>query len=615
MYERIERFKTEIKVFMAHPLFPLVVAFLAALIAFPSIRSGWFMDDIWHRVSYASPSTLDENERALFNMLGPMRAYTFLDGSTERAQLLMDKGLLPWWANPETRINFWRPLSALALQLDYTLFPEQPEFMHVQSILCFVILGILVSFYFRDIFGLNWLAGLAAVLYVVDDAHAIPVTWLANRHAVITAVFGVASIILYHRWYIQKRLGLILISCAFFILALFSSEIGLVAFAYILSYAVFINKDSIPARIKSVLPYIVLILAWRVLYSALGYGASGIETYIDPLHSPFQFAVETLVRLPILMVGILGWPPAEVYLILSPQAIYLYSTIAWALIISFAFFTRQFWMRSRIALFWLGGMICAIIPLCAAMPGSRNLGLACIGAMGFMVELFKNYLSSKSLSRVKKAFGKILFVSLGVLYLLVAPMSFLGTSAMLGALNTNSLTDFGNIPQIAERDVILVNAPGSYVVSFLLPDRVFQAGSLPKHLRILSPGFTPLEIKRLDLYTLVVRPEGGYYMSPGPIEFGNAILSDPASFIYFLRRIERFPQDGTQSVIMNSEIRLTNVTIKNTDVTPDGRPAEAEFRFAYPLEDQMFKWLIWNASESSYQDFTLPQVGEIVKIE
>ena len=609
-----ERPGRRIALLLASPSLPVAVAVLAILVSLPSVRSGWFLDDLWHRMGYAHADALGESASELTSMRGPMRAYTFLDGSPERAHRLMDRGLLPWWANDRAKISFWRPLSALALQLDYALFPQRPELMHAQSIAWFVVLAVLAAIFFRDIMGLGWPAGLAAVLYVIDDAHAISVAWLANRHAIIAAAFAVASLIAYHRWSLSRRRSLAVLSWALFGLALLSSEVGVVALAYVISSAALLSKGDFASRVRAVLPYVIIAVVWRATYSALGYGVAGSELYIDPVHSPLQFSLATLVRLPMLLLGILGWPPAEAYLILSRQAVWVFSAAAWVLIASLATLTRRFWLPDRVARFWLVGMVCAALPLCAAMPGSRNMAIPSIGGMGLLVRLFANALSTVGLPRMRRALVMAMFASLGALHLLLAPIASLSTTAMLRSLNVARMTDFGDDRMLAGRDLILVDAPGSYVVGFLLPGRLFEARSLPGHLRVLSSGLAPLEVRRTGVRTLVVRPDGGYYPPPGPEGQGWAALREPVSLTYFLRRMERLPQDGAELATLGQEVRLTNVTVKITGLTHDGRPAEAEFRFGRPLEDPVFRWVAWSRRESAYRAFRLPRVGETVRI-
>lgn len=43
--------------------------------------------------------------------IGPLDLYRFLDGRSEHMQVLRDSGGTPWFAAPELKLAFWRPLS------------------------------------------------------------------------------------------------------------------------------------------------------------------------------------------------------------------------------------------------------------------------------------------------------------------------------------------------------------------------------------------------------------------------------------------------------------------------------------------------------------------------
>ncbi len=67
----------------------------------------------------------------------------------------------------------------------------------------------------------------------------------------------------------------------------------------------------------------------------------------------------------------------------------------------------------------------------------------------------------------------------------------------------------------------------------------------------------------------------------------------------------------------NSELgqkaHLTGMEVEVTELTDDGRPAVAVFRFDKPLEDESFRWLKWGYGQ--YEPYTPPAVGqtEIIK--
>ncbi len=57
-------------------------------------------------------------------------------------------------------------------------------------------------------------------------------------------------------------------------------------------------------------------------------------------------------------------------------------------------------------------------------------------------------------------------------------------------------------------------------------------------------------------------------------------------------------------------VALSAVTIEVTEMTSDGRIAQAAFTFAHPLEDNRYVWLLWDEDTSTYERVQMPPVGE-----
>jgi len=55
-------------------------------------------------------------------------------------------------------------------------------------------------------------------------------------------------------------------------------------------------------------------------------------------------------------------------------------------------------------------------------------------------------------------------------------------------------------------------------------------------------------------------------------------------------------------------VALEGMTVEIMEVTGDGRPALAAFRFSRPLEDPSLRWVRWEGE--AYVPFELPGVGE-----
>ena len=63
---------------------------------------------------------------------------------------LMEEGVLSWWADPEARVAFWRPVTSLTHWVDHQLWPDSPLLMHRHGRLwgALAMLGVL-AFYRR----------------------------------------------------------------------------------------------------------------------------------------------------------------------------------------------------------------------------------------------------------------------------------------------------------------------------------------------------------------------------------------------------------------------------------------------------------------------------------
>jgi hypothetical protein len=86
-----------------------------------------------------------------------------------------------------------RPLTSLSHALDYRAFPDVPAIMHAENIALYGLIALLAALFYRRIIADPHVAGIAGFLYAADDAHGFVVSWIANRNALLAAVFGLAS--------------------------------------------------------------------------------------------------------------------------------------------------------------------------------------------------------------------------------------------------------------------------------------------------------------------------------------------------------------------------------------------------------------------------------------
>ena len=103
-------------------------------------------------------------------------------------------GFEPWWIAPNVHIDSFRPITALNHLIDQTLCPQIPSSHHAHIILrmCAPVWTLKCLYRIFEPSGLP----LDMVLFfvVVDDDPILSVAWLANRNAIVAAVFFVLAI-------------------------------------------------------------------------------------------------------------------------------------------------------------------------------------------------------------------------------------------------------------------------------------------------------------------------------------------------------------------------------------------------------------------------------------
>ena len=235
-------------------------------LASPSLNNGFLHDDLWHRSIMLGSDRLDEL------VGGPQEMFCFCPGDAERMVKAMDEGLLPWWTWPNLKAQFLQFVTVQTHVLDYVFWPNSPLLMHLHSHLWLAALTFLVGLLYRRILGPSWTAGLATLLFAVEDAHATPAGWIANRNVLLAATFGVSCLLAHDRWARERKPGWYVLALFFWLASLCSKEAGIATSAFVFAYVVWLQDDAIRTRLLSRVPYGVVLVAWRTVRDVHGYG-------------------------------------------------------------------------------------------------------------------------------------------------------------------------------------------------------------------------------------------------------------------------------------------------------------------------------------------------------
>jgi hypothetical protein len=593
----------------------LIVIGIAILLYLPLLFSGFYADDLGHRMAFSPDAAArlgwtQGMKPAWWNLYGfSTHAESYFD-------MLRNQGFFyPWWASDKISVSFLRPLASATLALDFSLWPNTPLPIHLHSLLWFLLLIVLIFHLYKRLTGSITVAGLGILLIVLDDIFASPAGWISNRHSLIAMVFGVLCLMLYDRGVRQKRWGLIGGSYALLAVALLASEMGLVTFAYLFAHMLILDDDKWLNRILRIAPFVIIIVVWRAIYSALGYGVHGSTLYVDPVASPLQFARAMVTRLPISLFTAVGLPIASVEIASTPRATGVIAIVCAILVVLYAAITFPVLKRHRLAAFWLIGLLCALVPVSAGVPGSRNLVYVSLGLMGLVSQLFIDVarMEKSDLTGFSRALLKAHVPVLVILYMIISPIIVLTQSNVWQTTTAvqRRPVNFGDDPALADQNVYIVNPPGvaEYIIGTFW--RAFGNEPIPASINYLSPGFTPVTIQRVDDRTIRVTPESGYAPPPGLVEDPASGTLLPTSETNVYRNVDRsFFYDPNYLTEVGQTVTLSEFTAEVAKMTDDGRIAEAIFTFAQPLESDRYRWLVWDADSQSYRTVEMPPVGE-----
>jgi hypothetical protein len=546
----------------------------ALLLTCRSLGAGWELDDLVHREYLLTGS------KSIWDMFG------FLKADPQITAGLMAEGKLPWWTLPELRVNFFRPLASLSHGLDYALWPDSAASMHAHSLVWFAACVAVAARLYRRFIDQPLIAGMAAVLFAYDDAHAIPVLWLANRNVLIAFFFGGMALLCHDRWRRNAWRPGSWLAPLCLALSLCGAEAGVATAGYLTAYALFIDRASWSSRVRSLIPALVVGLVWKVMYSSMGCGSWGSGFYTDPGSEPFRFAACVAERGPVLLMMQFFLPMSvdPLMALFGPSERWIIA--GWVSVAVIGLIIASMIRSDRTARFWSLGMMLAIIPVCATIPMSRLLFFAGLGAFG-VVASWVGAVGRMSPGPIRTVcrgvLGTLLLIHAGA-----APVGlWLHTKELVPADSRAKIFVEIEAQQNSTSQILFVlNSPSV----FHGQHRAIQMADASETLRFVAPSWCDVEVERRDDTTFVVRPEGGFLRRPMDALFRGAH--------------HRMPN--------GHRVELPESVIEVTALTPDGRPAEIVVRCDRSLDHPDFVWVAWR--EGEYRLIDAPRVHEVLQL-
>jgi len=595
---------------LSHRLIPLLVAALGVFLCISSLWLGLQNDDYILCLVLSDPPLDPEWTRSPFNV------FSFVDGDEKLIRRAVEEGRIPWWTHPKLKLAFLRPVTSITHWVDFRIWPNQPWLMHVQSLLWFAGAIVAAARFYRRLLVPAWIAGLAALLFAIDDAHGMPAVWLANRNASIGVFFGLVALIAHDRWRREGwRPGAFVAPLAL-LLGLMAGEIALAACGYLLAYALFLDRGSWPSRFVSLIPGGVAGAAWWVTYRELGYGAFGSGVYIDPGTSPVAFAQAVIERAPMLFSGL--WAlPSGLGLMLSQSATHVLWLLTVGLMGMITILLLPILKREPTARFFALGMLLSLLPACATFPDDRLLYFAGFGGMGLLAQFLAavwqraDWVPSNRVRRLPLSIACWAFV---IIHFVFSPLALATTAhkvGMFGTIISRASESLPSDPAVRDQTAIIVNTPSAFFSIYGPLMQALHGRPIPNRNLTLGSGIYPMTISRPAANSIAIRPDGGYLVPPGTPRPGHNASQTAFHPAYFHQMLDRLYRDATPMKV-GERIAYGGATVEVTEVTEDGRPIEIWAHFDVDLEDSSLRWLQWR--NGVYAPFEPPAVGETVTL-
>jgi hypothetical protein len=575
---------------LSSPRMQRVVTFAALLLAATSIGPHRALDDYVLALIARARGAPVGLQRA------PLDLFTFTTGDPAANHQLMDVGLmLPWWTDPELKIAFFRPVSSLTHWLDERLWPSSPVLMHLHSLLWFGVLLVAVGAVYRCLDGSARAAGVAFLLYAVDDAHGPTLAWLANRNALIAGVFGVAALIAHDAWRRRRSLGGAVLAPLSLLAGLLAGELAIGAVGYLVAYAAVLDPGSRRERAVSLVPTAAVVVGWRVYWLGAGYGARGSGAYVDPLASPLAFCAGLPARLAVLLHGQFSAPPSDLAFLAPPSHRPLLISIAVATVGVVTWLLLPFVREDRTCRFWALGMILALLPLAATFPSDRLLLFVGLGACALLARLVDEWIRQQRDGAAASNARSILTGCFVALHLVAAPLLLpvrAGQMELFAVAHDRGESGIPRDATIEGRTVVIVAAPTVLFANYIQAERELLRTPRPAHLYVLASASSPITVTRSGSNALLLRPEEGFLYTP----------------------LEQHYR-GKRPLAVGDRVELSAMAAEVVEALPDGRPRAVRFDLGAGQDGEGEKAplvLTWSAGR--FTPLRIPDEGTTVTL-
>jgi hypothetical protein len=566
--------------------FTIVLA-LGILLFVPSLWGGFLLDDFYYLGAIEGRFPEHETGRSLFTY--------FINDEAETARIA-EEGGYPWWIDESIRSQIFRPLSDLLLRVDHSVFGRETLGYHLHSLLWWAATLVACGLLYRRLLP-GAVGALGFILFAVNDAHVMPVAWIANRNALVAIAPVLFGLWAWTRWREEMWRPGRAIAMAAFAVGLAGSELALSGLAYVIAYEVLgAPLRGARARLTGLAPLALLGAIYVTVYKLLDYGGEGSGVYFHPLHEPVEYLIAMITRIPTLLGGAILGVSTDLWFA-APQARSVQVIIGCASVFLLMALLRSCRPdlddRTRRALRWLlAGSLLSFLPIVSTFPSDRMLLVPGIGITAALAAIL--VVGFRSWRARRRRLVVAVCGLLALLHLIIAPVYGIWIQTLLvkQSHETLALADSPVVRDCGGLDTVVIFAP-DHVASLYMPVLIGHLGGpAPKSWRPLSIARCDHMLKRTGPCTLELEALDGGVMMQSIFELlyrsPKKRLSAGAIVDRGMLRVE----------IMDEETR---------------GPTRIAFHFDRNLADPGLRFLIW--TEGKLRVAELPEVGEELFIE
>lgn len=595
---------------LAERLWLAAILTVAVIFYWPALSLDLLADDLF-QLAYVD---------GLLGPKSPFGLYFFALEDPEATAAMTHKGMLPWWTVPHFRFAHLRPLSSVLVWFDLAVLPRDSAWPHVHSMLWLLALLAATGRALVDLLGRR-LALLALLAFAIDEPLAWTVGWLANRCAMVSALFGLLALSVHirRRRRATPHRGATAIEMGLWLAAFAAGEYTISLLPVVALWELVAARSPWRVRLVALWPAASAAALFAVAYVVIGCGVYGATTYVDPMTDPGRFVGELGNRLTRMaaevFVGLCGeserlwvrydWTGITPWLfdgvefdaparsvrhawLAGPLTIVIVGTAWWAC----RPLLRPVERRGFIALFW-GGVL-GLVPLSAIPPATRALLVPSIAGAAFFA---MTALAAIRLWRRRRP-GLARSLVLAVLVPLLAS-EHLVSDAIFARAQLASLANVGRAhreffdsPQVHARDltgthVLVLTAPDLVTGIYGYATAALVGRPVPASWHSLVMDTRRHLVRRLDARTIELSAIG------------------PAVDLDYQEALFRAPHDALRP---GDRIDVGVFVAQVVRATADDGPSAVVFRFRVPLEDPSLLFLY--ATARGLEPFELPTVGQ-----